>query len=51
MVVNTLAIGVYASQQLWVTTALYVGLFASTFWGYWEWRQEMNSGLGRGQTT
>ena len=39
-VVNALAVFVYASQELWVTTALYTGLFASTFWGYWEWRQE-----------
>jgi nicotinamide mononucleotide transporter len=44
MVVNCLAVGVYASQELWPTTALYVGLFASTFWGYWEWRQEMHVG-------
>ena len=22
---------------------LYVGLFASTFWGYWEWRQELGT--------
>ena len=44
MVVNCLAVGVYASLQLWVTAALYVGLFSSTFWGYWEWRQEMYAG-------
>ena len=43
MVVNTLAVFVYASQELWPTTALYVGLFASTFWGYWEWRQELRT--------
>jgi nicotinamide mononucleotide transporter len=41
MAVNSLAVFVYASQELWVTTALYVGLFASAFWGYWEWRGEL----------
>jgi nicotinamide mononucleotide transporter len=41
MAVNSLAVFVYASQELWVTAALYAGLFASTFWGYWEWRQEL----------
>jgi len=50
MIVNSLAVGVYASQQLWVTAALYVGLFVSTFWGYWEWRQEMYGTPGGGQT-
>jgi nicotinamide mononucleotide transporter len=49
-VVNTLAVFVYASQELWVTAGLYVGLFASTFWGYWEWRQEMHGELGAGRT-
>lgn len=42
-VVNALAVFVYASQELWVTAALYTGLFASTFWGYWEWRQEFRA--------
>ena len=41
MAVNSLAVWVYAAQELWVTTALYAGLFASTFWGYWEWRREL----------
>jgi nicotinamide mononucleotide transporter len=41
MAVNSLAVFVYASQELWVTAALYVGLFASTFWGYWEWSREL----------
>ena len=43
MAVNSLAVFVYASQELWLTAALYVGLFASSFWGYWEWRQALVS--------
>jgi nicotinamide mononucleotide transporter len=43
MAVNSLAVFVYASLELWLTAALYVGLFASSFWGYWEWRQALVS--------
>jgi nicotinamide mononucleotide transporter len=48
MAVNALAVFVYASQDLWVTTALYCGLLASCFWGYHEWRNELR---GYGQAT
>jgi nicotinamide mononucleotide transporter len=40
--VDVIAIWVYASQELWLTTALYVGLLLNVFWGYWEWRKEMS---------
>lgn len=39
--INVLSIYVYAQQELWITVALYVGLFFNTFWGYYEWRKEM----------
>jgi nicotinamide mononucleotide transporter len=41
--VNVLAVGVYASQGLWLTSALYLGFFFNAFWGYAEWRREWRS--------
>jgi nicotinamide mononucleotide transporter len=42
VVVNVLSVWLYASQGLWLFTALYVFFFFNAFWGWWEWRQEMN---------
>jgi nicotinamide mononucleotide transporter len=41
IVVNVLSVWLYASQQLWVFTGLYVFFFFNAFWGWWEWRQAM----------
>ena len=41
--VNALSVYVYASQQLWPTTALYALLFLNVFWGWYEWRREMKT--------
>jgi nicotinamide mononucleotide transporter len=38
-VVNALSIWVYQSQGLWLTSALYAGLFCNVFLGYWAWRR------------
>jgi len=40
MAVNVLATAVYASQELWLTSALYLAFFFNAFWGYYEWRRE-----------
>jgi nicotinamide mononucleotide transporter len=42
-VVDLIAIYVYASQHLWVTSMLYSLLFLNVFWGYHEWRKELLS--------
>lgn len=42
-VVNALSVYVYASQQLWATTALYAFLFLNVFWGWHEWRKDMKA--------
>ena len=41
--VNAIAVYVYASQELWLYTALYVFFFFNAFWGWWEWRREMRA--------
>jgi nicotinamide mononucleotide transporter len=41
IVVNVLSVWLYASQQLWVFTGLYVFFFFNAFWGWWEWRRAM----------
>lgn len=41
-VVNALSVYVYAAQHLWATTGLYVLLLLNVFWGWFEWRREMN---------
>jgi nicotinamide mononucleotide transporter len=41
--INALSVFVYASQQLWLYTALYAVLFFNAFWGWWEWRKELRS--------
>lgn len=37
--VNVLSIYVYASQHLWITTALYVGLLLNVFVGWTMWKR------------
>jgi nicotinamide mononucleotide transporter len=37
--VDALAVGVYASQGLHLTAALYGALLAMASWGLWEWRR------------
>lgn len=44
--VNVLSVFVYASQELWLTTALYCGLLANCAWGWSEWRKEFLNGSG-----
>ena len=41
IIVNVLSVYLYASQQLWVFTGLYVFFFFNAFWGWWEWRTAM----------
>ncbi|MEQ1609604.1 MAG: nicotinamide riboside transporter PnuC [Hyphomonadaceae bacterium] len=43
ILINAISIYVYASQALWLYTALYVFFFFNAFWGWWEWRREMRS--------
>jgi nicotinamide mononucleotide transporter len=42
-IVNVLSVWLYASQGLWLFTALYVFFFFNAFWGWWEWRREMKT--------
>ena len=39
LAVNVLSIWLYATQHLWLFTALYVFFFFNAFWGWWEWRR------------
>lgn len=39
--INAISVYVYASQALWLYTALYAFFFFNAFWGWWEWRREM----------
>jgi nicotinamide mononucleotide transporter len=41
VVINVLSVWLYASQGLWLFTALYAFFFFNAFWGWWEWRAEM----------
>lgn len=41
IVINAISVYVYASQALWLYTALYAFFFFNAFWGWWEWRKEM----------
>lgn len=41
LAVNVFSIWLYATQHLWLFTALYVFFFFNAFWGWWEWRQAM----------
>ena len=41
IVINAISVYVYASQALWLYTALYAFFFFNGFWGWWEWRREM----------
>lgn len=40
-IVNVLSVWLYATQKLWLFTALYVFFFFNAFWGWWEWRNAM----------
>lgn len=37
--VDAISVYVYAKQGLWLTAALYLGLFANVFFGAWMWRR------------
>ena len=39
--VNIASVVLYATQGLWIFTALYVFFFFNAFWGWWEWRKAM----------
>jgi len=41
ILINAISVYVYASQALWLYTALYVFFFFNAFWGWWEWRMEL----------
>ena len=43
IVINAISVYVYATQGLWLYTALYAFFFFNAFWGWWEWRKEMRS--------
>ena len=51
IVVNVLSVWLYAGQQLWVFTGLYVFFFFNAFWGWWEWRQAMKRENAQPQAT
>ena len=38
--VDVVAVGVYFSQQLYLTSGLYVLFGVMCVWGYWEWRRD-----------
>ncbi len=40
-VINVISVYVYATQGLWLYTALYVFFFFNAFWGWWEWHKEL----------
>jgi nicotinamide mononucleotide transporter len=42
-VVNVLSVWLYANQGLWLFAALYLFFFFNAFWGWWEWRREMQA--------
>jgi nicotinamide mononucleotide transporter len=46
IVINTISVYVYATQGLWLYTALYAFFFFNAFWGWWEWRKEMRGYSG-----
>jgi nicotinamide mononucleotide transporter len=46
IVINAISVYVYATQGLWLYTALYAFFFFNAFWGWWEWRKEMRSYSG-----
>jgi nicotinamide mononucleotide transporter len=50
IVINAISVYVYASQGLWLYTALYVFFFFNAFWGWWEWRKEMRGCPGAEET-
>ncbi|HEX5007440.1 MAG TPA: nicotinamide riboside transporter PnuC [Hyphomonadaceae bacterium] len=50
IVINAISVFVYASQALWLYTALYVFFFFNAFWGWWEWRKEMRGYSGAERT-
>ncbi len=39
VIVNLLSIGLYASQALWITTALYGVFLLISVWSWWLWRR------------
>ena len=41
--VNIASVILYATQGLWIFTALYVFFFFNAFWGWWEWRKAMRA--------
>lgn len=43
IVVNVVAIGVYAYKGLWITTGLYTVFLAMAFLGYRDWRKAISS--------
>ena len=43
IVINALSVFVYGSQGLWLYTGLYAFFFFNAFWGWWEWRKELQS--------
>ena len=40
-IVNVMSVWLYASHGVWLFTGLYVFFFFNAFWGWWEWRREM----------
>jgi nicotinamide mononucleotide transporter len=44
-VVNVASVILYATQGLWIFTALYVFFFFNAFWGWWEWRRAMKGSV------
>lgn len=43
IVVNVVAIGVYAYKGLWITTGLYIVFLVMAFLGYRDWRKAISS--------
>jgi nicotinamide mononucleotide transporter len=43
IVINALSVVVYASGSKWLYAGLYVFFFFNAFWGWWEWRKELQS--------
>ena len=43
IVINTISVPLYVSRELWVTAALYIGLWILAFMGYRDWRRSLSA--------
>lgn len=46
LVVNTIAVPLFASRSLWLTAGLYVFFWCNAWYGWWRWRREWQAHEG-----